>query len=212
MNKLDELLHQVLESEKTKHVWRNDYSSLNWLNASKLNVVLFGLPLNKAIGCNCIEDLFLMLKQKNINQKIKTIMLKIFKVKPGKLIQTFGCDHVSEHSSDELCILLLKKYPKHITNFETYPSNWKEVVENYEPRKAGEFVETTTKAEAEKNEGSGNEDTTTNDLRAELMELKNSVLKDELIAAIKSGKEFEIPTNATKPTLVDLVIAARNDV
>lgn len=208
---MNELLVQVLASESEKHIWRNDYSSLNWKNASRLNVILFNLPLNKSIGCNCIEDLFFMLEQPNINQKIKTIMAKKFKVKPGKLIQTFGCDHVSEHSSDELCILLLKKYPQHIKNFESYPSNWEEIVENYEPRKAGEAINETPPPPVPEGEGL-NSNPETNDLRSELMELTKSDLKDELMKAIEAGAEIEIPKNANKTTLVELVIALRNDV
>lgn len=213
---MDELLKQVLDSESTKQIWRNDYSSLNWNNASKLNQILFNLPLNKQIGCYCIEDLFHMLNRPNINQKIKTIMSKQFKVKEGKLIQVIGHAHVSRHSSDELCISLLKRFPMHIENFESYPSDWKEIVENHVPRKAGEpIVEDVveeTESEEDSNESDGDYETNEGveshgGLHAELSELKNSELKAEL----KAG-EREFPKNANKAKLIELVIALRNDV
>ena len=93
-----DLLEQVKLSEKTKHLWRDNHQSTEWRNANKLNILLFGMPLNNKPKCKCLEDLFFMLKSKNINQKFTQKMEQKFKVQKGKVISShkFGF-HITEH-------------------------------------------------------------------------------------------------------------------
>ena len=121
-----DLLEKVRNSEKTKAVWREDYRSEEFTNASKLNVILFGAPLNHRPKCSCIEDMFYMLKSKSINEKYKNKMEQVFKVKKGKVISSFKFNfHLTEHSTDELIIQALKVDQKLIDSLEFYPENWK---------------------------------------------------------------------------------------
>ena len=68
---MEERINKVLSYEKTKSEWRGNHLSIEWQEANKLNIELFGISLNKAQKCECIEDLFFALKRPNIVNKIK---------------------------------------------------------------------------------------------------------------------------------------------
>lgn len=121
-----ELKEKVLASEQTKSVWRKDHKSNEWQNASKMNKFIFGKPLNQSAKCECIEDLFMMLKVKNINQKIIDKMNKEFILKPGGVLQTNGHGIITESSSDNKCMRYLHAFPKASKNFKSLPDGWEQ--------------------------------------------------------------------------------------
>jgi len=125
---MQEEVNKVLSYEKTKHLWRGNHFSVEWQEANKLNIALFGISLNKASKCECIEDLFFALKRPNITNKITEKMSKEFHVKKGAVIMSFGVDTITEHSTDEQCISALKHNPVLIKFFERVPENWKKIV------------------------------------------------------------------------------------
>lgn len=127
-----ELKDKVLLSESTKSIWRKDHKSEEWQNASKLNRFLFGKSLNQNVKCECIEDLFMMLKVKNINQKIIKKMEKEFVFKKGVVLQTNGHGILTENSSDEKCMRYLNDFPNAAKNFKSLPDGWEQ--------KCAEFV------------------------------------------------------------------------
>ena len=128
------LLKKVQESESTKHLWRDKHNSEEWRNANKLNALLFGIPLNNKPKCSCLEDLFFMLKSKNINIKYKEKMEQVFKIKKGKVINSFAFGfHLTEQSNDEQIKEALKLQPNLIVHFESYPKDWRVVVGLDEP-------------------------------------------------------------------------------
>ena len=123
------LLDIVKQSEKTKNIWREDYNSIEWKNANKLNILLYGMSLNQKPKCSCLEDLFFMLKSNNINQKFKDKMEQKFKIKKGKLVSSFKFGfHLSEQSNDEQIMEALRLDPNLIVYFDSYPEDWKIVV------------------------------------------------------------------------------------
>lgn len=128
-----DLIDKVRQSEKTKHLWRDKYNSVEWKNANKLNILLFEMPLNNKPKCKCLEDLFFMLKSPNINQKYKKKMENRFKVKKGKVLGShqFGF-HLTEHSNDEQIMEALRLVPSLIAQMEKYPANWEQVVNGNE--------------------------------------------------------------------------------
>lgn len=105
---MQEKIDKVLSYEKTKHIWRGNHTSQEWIEANELNYLLFGINLNRSLKCECIEDLFFALKRPNISNKITEKMEKEFLVKKGVLIQSFNHDAISEHSTDEQCINALR--------------------------------------------------------------------------------------------------------
>lgn len=124
---MEELIERVKASEPSKSVWRKDPQSIQWKEASKLNKILTGLPLNTSAKCDCIEDLFFLLKRENIIEKIEKKMEKQFFLKKGKLLQSADFANVGEQSSDELMIKALKRSPGLIKHFKTFPENWREI-------------------------------------------------------------------------------------
>ena len=123
------LLDIVKQSEKTKNIWREDYNSIEWKNANKLNILLYGISLNQKPKCSCLEDLFFMLKSNNINQKFKDKMEQKFKIKKGKLVSSFKFGfHLSEQSNDEQIMEALRLDSNLIVYFDSYPEDWKIVV------------------------------------------------------------------------------------
>lgn len=123
------LLDIVKQSEKTKNIWREDYNSIEWKNANKLNILLYGMSLNQKPKCSCLEDLFFMLKSNNINQKFKDKMEQKFKIKKGKLVSSFKFGfHLSEQSNDEQIMEALRLDSNLIVYFDSYPEDWKIVV------------------------------------------------------------------------------------
>lgn len=123
---MEEKIQEVLSYEKTKQVWRSNTNSKEWIEANKLNFLLFGTHLNKSAKCECIEDLFFALKMDNITNKITKKMEKEFLVRKGVLIQSFNHDAISEHSSDEECINALNANPAIIKFFDKVPDWFKE--------------------------------------------------------------------------------------
>ena len=126
---METLLDIVKQSEKTKNIWRDKYNSIEWKNANKLNILLYGISLNQKPKCSCLEDLFFMLKSNNINQKFKDKMEQKFKIKKGKLVSSFKFGfHLSEQSNDEQIKEALKLDPNLIVYFDSYPEDWKVIV------------------------------------------------------------------------------------
>lgn len=125
---MKELLEQVLASESTKQAWRNDYKSTEWINANKLNKHFFGISLNQSKGCECIEDLFIYIKRKTINNNI----MNKFKLQKGKVITSFLHPTITEHSTDAEFIKALKASPATIKFFKEYPENWMDIVNGKE--------------------------------------------------------------------------------
>ncbi|CAB4152510.1 hypothetical protein UFOVP606_13 [uncultured Caudovirales phage] len=123
---------EVLSYEKTKANWRTKHDSLEFIAASNLNNELFGLPLNKAKKCKCLEDLFFMIARMNSKtiRQINTKKMAQFKLKKDKLITLHGMsDAVTfNNCTDEKAIALLKLHKGHIKNFESYPQNWEQIV------------------------------------------------------------------------------------
>jgi hypothetical protein len=123
------LIDIVRNSESSKSKWRGNYLSDEWKNANQLNIVLFGIGLNRSPKCDCLEDLFFMLKSKNINQKYIDKMEQVFKIKKGKLVSSFKFGfHISEQSNDEQIKEALRLDPNLIVYFESYPEDWKVIV------------------------------------------------------------------------------------
>lgn len=125
---MENRIKEVLSYEKTKQEWRGNHLSDEWQEANKLNIELFGISLNKAQKCECIEDLFFALKRPNIINKITEKMEKQFHVKKGSVVMSFGADTITEHSTDKQCISALKHNPTLIKFFEKVPENWKKLV------------------------------------------------------------------------------------
>jgi hypothetical protein len=125
---MEEEINKVLSYEKTKSIWRGNHLSIEWQEANKLNITLFGISLNKAQKCECIEDLFFALKRPNITNKITEKMEKQFHVKKGAVIMSFGVDTITEHSTDKQCISALKHNPVLIKFFDKVPENWQKIV------------------------------------------------------------------------------------
>ena len=125
---MENRINKVLSYEKTKQEWRGNHLSIEWQEANKLNIDLFGISLNKAQKCECIEDLFFALKRPNIINKITEKMEKQFHVKKGSVVMSFGADTITEHSTDKQCISALKHNPTLIKFFEKVPENWKKLV------------------------------------------------------------------------------------
>ena len=125
---MENRINKVLSYEKTKSEWRGNHLSIEWQEANRLNIDLFGISLNKAQKCECIEDLFFALKRPNIINKITEKMEKQFYVKKGSVIMSFGIDTITEHSTDAQCISALKHNPTLIKFFEKVPENWQKLV------------------------------------------------------------------------------------
>ena len=125
---MEEKINRVLSYENTKSEWRGNHLSIEWQEANKLNIDLFGISLNKAQKCECIEDLFFALKRPNIINKITGKMEKQFHVKKGSVVMSFGADTITEHSTDKQCISALKHNPTLIKFFEKVPENWQKLV------------------------------------------------------------------------------------
>lgn len=125
---METLIKSVLESEKTKREWRNNYNSVEWKNANKLNKELFGIALNQSIGCQCLEDLFFYIKRPNFVKNKTMEKNKLFRIKEGRIMTVHGFPPMSNNTPDEVFIKVLKSNPAHINSFVSYPPNWKDIV------------------------------------------------------------------------------------
>lgn len=127
MMNLDKEIKHVLTLESTKHIWRNEHSSKEFIRASNLSLELCGAKLEKVKGCGCVEDLFIILKslsKAKINFKQEQMENKF---KLNKLI-TFKSGHYSPANiTDKKSIEILTKAPQMIAAFSEYPDNWKEL-------------------------------------------------------------------------------------
>lgn len=125
---MNEIIERVLASESAKAIWRNDYSSKEWIEASQINVHLFSLPLNRRRHCECVEDLFRHLKRKYSRDKIIVEMERKFFLKNGKVIMNHEFPNpLTQNSSDEELIYGLSKKPEIIIHFDKQPENWREI-------------------------------------------------------------------------------------
>jgi len=214
---MKELINSVKKSESTLKAWRNNHNSQEWKDASKVNEFLTGIPLNKARGCECVEDLFFLIKRTNINQVIKIEMSREFTLKPGKVIMLHGCTPITDKATDEQLINLLKLSPAHISQFESYPNNWKEICGMNETQASNYLEDKETSSsndESSNNEDSAQEeeeDNNSNDggspeneeRKNKLLEMKNNDLKKILIEMSQ-----ELPKKANKSNLVDAILEA----
>lgn len=198
-----EILDKVIASEATKERWRHSFNSEEFKNASRVNMELFGIPLNRSKKCQCIEDLFFSLKNPKIIKRLMSKQNQKFKIKDDK--------HISLHigvftakSSDEQIIKLLKKHPEHVVNLERCPDNWREIVfgeaQEEETEEGSEVqeveeVEESTEEDQEESEGYNEQ---------ELMSLKNSELKK----IITDDLGLELPEKTNKASLVETILKA----
>lgn len=169
---LEEKIEAVKKLEKTKKVWRKNYGSAEFKLASSLNMDLYGMPLNQSPNCQCIEDLFYLIKSmtvKTINQKQQQ-MTGQFKLKVGIVLALHGLNEMVTESNltDEKALKILKKYPGHIVSFSAYPADWKALVK----KDKGETTDTTGSEGAGDASGSAGEE----DQRAILNKKKKSEL------------------------------------
>jgi len=149
-------IEKILTYEATKSIWRKDFKSIEFNECSELNRELFGIPLNRAVNCQCIEDFFLLLKIKLKNNKIFNIMEKKFVVK-GVIMHHALSDALTKDSSDEDVIAFLSKVDapeKHLKSFERFPSDWEELISKKSKAKkeVAPKVEKTEKTEKAKKE------------------------------------------------------------
>ena len=117
---------EALKFEANKDVWRSNFGSNEFKICDQLNYELFGKHFNRQKKCECIEDFFLLLKSRLNKLNFKSInMNKLFKLKPGRLVQNHAfVDGVSEFSSDADCLKLLKLNPANIKHFDEVPEGW----------------------------------------------------------------------------------------
>ena len=194
-----ELLNKVIASEATKERWRHSFNSEEFKNASRVNMELFGIPLNRSKKCQCIEDLFFSLKNPKIINRLMSQQDQKFKIKDDK--------HISLHigvftakSSDDQIIKLLKKHPEHVVNLERCPDNWKEIVfgePQEEVNKVQEIEEFEKSTEEDQEESEGYNE-------QELMSLRNSELKK----IITDDLGLELPEKTNKASLVETILKA----
>ena len=175
-----DLKNKVLSFESTKDIWRKDHNSNEWKEASKLNLFLFGIHLNNKPKCECLEDLFILIQSKNINEKIKLKMSKEFILKPKKVLQTSMFGVITEASSDEVCMRLLNAYPVNSKHFKTLPENWE--------KKCSEFVDGKRKKSEKKQENENIETLEAENDSVDLDSMKLSQLKKYI-----ASKEVAIP-------------------
>lgn len=125
----EELIQRVIQSEKTKNVWRTKFDSIEFKEANLLNQSLFGEKLKPLEGCECLPTFFFKLNVLRSKNKIFEKMEKKFFIKKGKILMNHSfASPLGFHSSDEDCIKLLKLNEKHINSFEKVPDNWREIV------------------------------------------------------------------------------------
>lgn len=126
----EELIQRVKESESKKSIWRKNYDSKEFKEASALNLLLFGERLEQKPGCECVEIFFFNLKRKFKQTNLKEIMNKEFKIKEGKIIQNHSfATPVSSASSDEDCIKLLRINKNYSKFFSKLPSDWEKIID-----------------------------------------------------------------------------------
>ena len=119
---MEQLIKRVLSHEPTKNKWRTKYNSVEFQEASKLNHLLFGVDLNRSAKCECIEDLFFMLKNPKSTIKIKDEMERKYFLKKGKVLTSFKFPNpITSNSSDEELAKALELEPAIIKFFDKVP-------------------------------------------------------------------------------------------
>lgn len=211
---MKELIDRVIASESTKEIWRNKHNSPQWMDANELSKSALGKSLNKNTNCECLEDLFRIMRHRQTKKRVIMSKEKRFKVKPNSVIMVHGCKPVTEHSSDEDCIKLLKMHKVHISSFASYPENWEEIVfrnakslsvENQDEAEGVSDVE-----EIEEEFEEENQEETTN-LEGGLEESINS--REEQLNSMKNAELKKLipaenmPEKKTKPELVKAILA-----
>jgi hypothetical protein len=204
---MEDLISKVKATEKTKSKWRNNHSSEEWINASNLNKLLFGIGLSRSLGCECLEDLFFYISRNNVKQQIETKMEKRFILKKGKLFQGMAYGQVGEQSSDEQMMRALKASPGLVVHFKSVPENWKELCgidSDSKPVKAKSIEEPKSSEENDIDEKTSNENDNASVTlgREELEKLKVSQLRSLL-----DERGIEIPETITrKAELIGFII------
>jgi len=128
---LEQEIKTVLGYEKSKKQWRNEHSSKEFKAAAALGVKI-NSPLNRSRNCNCIEDLFIVMKilTRN-NNKLKSLEMKKdskFRIKGNKMIMVHGHTPLTnDNLTDEAALALLKTHPRTIGQFEEYPKDWEKL-------------------------------------------------------------------------------------
>lgn len=128
MSELENLIERVKSYESTKSFWRAKHDSIEWQEANKLNKILTGIYLNRNAKCECIEDLFFMIKIEQTKNRAMEKANQQFRLQKGKVIMSFGTDHISEHSTDEQLMEALRVNPALIKFFEVFPEDWEKVI------------------------------------------------------------------------------------
>lgn len=197
---LEQLYESVLKSEATKNAWRHKHDSTEFRNASKLNQIAFGKPLNKRRKCECIEDLFLLIKNPKTKERIMSQENQLFKLKEHKHI-SLHCGVFTQHSNDEQLIKLLNLHPGHIIHFERYPDNWEEIVSGKAkaPKQEAQNVDEVDPVEDVQETEEGGKGYN----QEELMSMKNAELKK-----IITDAGNELPEKTNKASLVDAILNA----
>lgn len=123
-----EQVEKVKKYELTKKNWRSKLDSLEFNEASSLNYKLFGKHLNGSANCECIEDLFLFLNDKNFIEKITKKMEKVFKLKEGVgIIATANYGVISQNTEDITIQRFLTDHPNMANHFEELPDGWEDM-------------------------------------------------------------------------------------
>lgn len=136
-------VNEVLKLENSRNTWKNKFESPEFKRAAGIGEKV-GSPLNRSINCGCIDDLFVVLKlinRKYKSQKPNTMEKRNckFRIKNDGMIQVHGIEPITnDNLTDEKAVELLQRNEKHISNFDIYPDNWKELIggEVEKPKKA----------------------------------------------------------------------------
>jgi hypothetical protein len=207
---MDTLIKIVLENQSTLRSWKNDFKSEEWQQADELHFKMFGTHLNQTKNCGCMTDFYNALNSKH---KIKYIMSKsnkLFLIKNDSIIQSHKFGIISNNSSDETFIAMLKVFPQNIDQLEKYPSDWeklmnadvKEVTETETEQLEKEKEEIDTKLEDARVDKSHKE-IKQNQREIELNAMTNAVLKTMIEETLK----VDLPEDTRKPSLVAFIIA-----
>lgn len=201
---MTEKIARVLASEQTKEVWRDHYNSIEWKEASELNKLLFGMPLNKRPKCYCLEDLFFMLKTSKSQTKIQMEAGRKFKLRKGITVSNHRLPNMlTEHSSEEEIIFALSILPHVAGECEFIPENWKEIVEAEQAVEANEVLEENVPTEnIEIEEPVLMEEDVTIETVTDYSKWKNA---DLLALCIDKG--ITVPPNSNKKALIALLNA-----
>ena len=201
---MNEKIQRVIASESTKETWRDHYNSTEWKEANDINILLFGMPLNKRPKCNCLDDLFFMLKSSKSLTKINMENSRKFKIRKGITISNHRLPNMlTEHSSDEEIIFAISILPHVANECEIKPENWKEVVE--QGVEANEVVEENVPTENAEVEDPILVDESV--LVQESVVVDYSKFKNADLLEICASKGIEVVAGSTKKEMIALLTA-----